>query len=135
MLDTHAFLWFVLDNPLLSANARGLISDPDNGVEISPATYWEVTIKIGIGKYSLSEPLQGFFERELAANQFNILHIEPRHVAPLTALPFHHRAPFDRLIIAQAAQAMVEQIPVVSADALFDSYPSGKCRQIRLHRL
>lgn len=119
LLDSHAFLWFVLDDPLLSANARNLIADPNNAVEISPATYWEIAIKIGIGKYSLSESLQGFFERELAANQFNILHIEPRHVTPLTTMPFYHRDPFDRLIIAQA---MVEQIPVVSADALFDSY-------------
>lgn len=120
LLDTHTFLWFVLNDPLLSANARGLIVDPHNEIEISPATYWEIAIKIGIGKYSLSEPLQVFFDRELAANQFRVLHIEPRHVAPLTTLPFHHRDPFDRLIIAQA---MVEQIPVVSIDAAFDAYP------------
>jgi len=56
----------------------------------------------------------------MAANQFRILPIEPRHVAPLTDLPFHHRDPFDRLIIAQA---MAEQIPVVSADTAFDAYP------------
>jgi PIN domain nuclease of toxin-antitoxin system len=61
-----------------------------------------------------------FLEREITANQFHILHLEPRHVAPLTTLPFHHRDPFDRLIIAQA---MVEQIPVVSVDAAFDAYP------------
>jgi PIN domain nuclease of toxin-antitoxin system len=120
LLDTHSFLWFTLDDPLLSATARDLIADPNNEVEISPASYWEIAIKIRIGKYSLSEPLDDFVEREVATNQFGILHIEPRHIAPLTILPFHHRDPFDRLIIAQA---MVEQIPVVSADTAFDDYP------------
>jgi len=123
LLDTHTFLWFTLDDPLLSATARDLIANPDNEIEISPASYWEIAIKIGIGKYILSEPLEDFMEREVATNQFGILHIEPRHVAPLTSLPFHHRDPFDRLIIAQA---MVEQIPVVSADATFDDYPVNR---------
>ncbi|NOT59395.1 MAG: type II toxin-antitoxin system VapC family toxin [Acidobacteria bacterium] len=120
LLDTHAFLWFVLDDPSLSAQARNLIADESNEIEISPATYWEVAIKIGIGKYSLVEPLSDFFERELDANEFRVLPIEPRHVAPLTSLPFHHRDPFDRLIIAQA---MVEGISIVSIDAAFDPYP------------
>lgn len=119
LLDTHAFLWFILDDPLLSANARGLIAAPRNEIAISPASYWEIAIKIGIGKYSLGEPVAGFFEREIAVNQFRILPIEPRHVAPLTTMPFHHRDPFDRLIIAQA---MIEQIPVISADTAFDKY-------------
>jgi PIN domain nuclease of toxin-antitoxin system len=120
LLDTHTFLWFILDELSLSAAARNLIIDPLNEIEISPATYWEVAIKVGIGKYSLAEPVELFFERELAMNQFRILPIEPRHVAPLTTLPMHHRDPFDRLMIAQA---MVEQIPIVSADAIFDAYP------------
>jgi PIN domain nuclease of toxin-antitoxin system len=119
LLDTHAFLWFVLNDPALSPDASQAIADPLNDIAISPVTYWEIAIKIGIGKYSLPEPLAVFMEREIATNQFDILHIEPRHVAPLTTLPFHHRDPFDRLIIAQA---MVEQIPVVSADAAFDDY-------------
>ncbi|MCI0663806.1 MAG: type II toxin-antitoxin system VapC family toxin [Acidobacteria bacterium] len=120
LLDTHTFLWFTLDDPLLSAIARDLIANPDNEIEISPASYWEIAIKIRIGKFVLSEPLEDFMEREIAMNRFRILHIEPRHVAPLTSLPFHHRDPFDRLIIAQA---MVERIPVVSSDTAFDDYP------------
>ncbi|MFN2596663.1 MAG: type II toxin-antitoxin system VapC family toxin [Pyrinomonadaceae bacterium] len=83
-----------------------------------PSGSWRY--KISIGKYSLSEPLDTFFNRELTANQFTLLAIEPRHVTPLTSLPFHHRDPFDRLIISQA---MVEGIPVVSADTAFDAYP------------
>lgn len=120
LLDTHTFLWFVLNDPMLSPNARNLIADPGNDIEISPATYWEIAIKISTGKYGLSEPLDVFMKRELAVNHFRVLHIEPHHVNPLTSLPFHHRDPFDRLIISQA---MVEQIPVVSSDTAFDRYP------------
>lgn len=119
LLDTHTFLWFILNDPLLSADAGSLITEPSNEVLISPASYWEIAIKIGIGKYSLGEPVADFFEREILVNQFYILPIKPPHIAPLTTMPFHHRDPFDRLIIAQA---MIEQIPVVSADATFDHY-------------
>jgi len=100
--------------------AQGLIANPNNDIEVSPATYWEIAIKIALGKYVLSEPFGEFVEREIAANQFHILPIEPRHTAPLTPLPFHHRDPFDRLLIAQA---LVEQIPIVSNDSAFDAYP------------
>ena len=119
LLDTHAFLWFILDDPQLSAKADAVITDPNNDIEISPASYWEVAIKISIGKYSLQEPYQVFMEREIAANHFRILHIDPKHTAALTTMPFHHRDPFDRLIIAQAS---VENVPVVSCDAAFDAY-------------
>jgi PIN domain nuclease of toxin-antitoxin system len=120
LLDTHAFLWFLLDDPQLAANARALIEDPANDVEISPASYWEIAIKNGLGKYALPEPYDVFMEREIADNDFRILHIEPRHTAILTTLPAHHKDPFDRLIIAQG---IVEGIPVVSGDAAFDRYP------------
>lgn len=119
LLDTHAFLWFVLDDPQLSGTARTLISDPANEVEVSPASYWEIAIKIGLGKYALNEPYQPFIEDQIAGNQFRVLHIEPKHTAVLTALPLHHRDPFDRLLVAQA---MVEQVPIVSADAVLDAY-------------
>ena len=120
LLDTHAFLWFVLDDPQLSQTARSLISDAGNHAEISPAVYWELAIKVGLGKYSLSEPIAEFMEREILTNRFEILPIEPRHVGPLTSLAFHHRDPFDRLLVAQA---MIEGIPIVSADEALDAYP------------
>jgi PIN domain nuclease of toxin-antitoxin system len=119
LLDTHSFLWFLLDDRKLSKTAKDSIADPDNDIEISPASYWEIAIKISLNKYSLPEPYEQFMERELATNQFRILPIEPKHTATLTRLPFHHRDPFDRLIIAQA---MVEQIPVISGDAAFAAY-------------
>ncbi len=120
LLDIHAFLWFILDDLKLSGTARVLISRPDNIVEISPATYWEIAIKISLKKYALPEPYETFMERELKANDFRILPIEPRHTAILADLPFHHRDPFDRLLVAQAKS---EEIPLVSADKAIDSYP------------
>lgn len=120
LLDTHAFLWFLLDDPRLSLAAKTLIGDPGNDIEISPASYWEIAIKISLGKYSLPESYQVFMEQEIAANQFHVLPIEPRHTAVLTTLPFHHRDPSDRLVIAQA---VAERIPVASGDTAFDAYP------------
>ncbi len=120
LLDTHAFLWFILDEPPLSSAARSFIADPNNEINVSPATYWEIAIKIRLDKYKLPEPFQEFMERQIAINRFNILHLEPRHVAPLTTLPLHHKDPFDRLLVAQA---MVEQIPLVSNDSVLDADP------------
>ncbi len=123
LLDTHAFLWFILDDPKLSEDAKKLISDGDNMALVSPATYCEIAIKISIGKYALPEPYAVFMERELSMNDFTILPIEPKHTAVLTKLPFHHRDPFDRLLIAQA---VTEAIPLVSIDSRFDAYPVSR---------
>ena len=120
LLDTHTFLWFLLDDPQLSTTVRNLMIEPTNDIEVSPATYWEIAIKISIGKYELPEPYDIFIEREITTNDFRILPIEPKHTAVLTTLPFHHRDPFDRLLIAQA---MVEAIPILSIDPAFDAYP------------
>jgi len=119
LLDTHAFLWFVLDDPRLRATARALIVDPDNDIAVSPATCWEIAIKVSLGKYQLSEPHEAFMKREFANNRFRLLPIELRHTAALTTLPFHHRDPFDRLLVAQA---LVEEIPLLNADATLDAY-------------
>ena len=110
LLDTHTFLWFLLEAPHLSTTANALIIDPTNDIEVSPATYWEIAIKVSLGKYALPEPYDIFIEREITTNAFRILPIEPKHTAVLTTLPFHHRDPFDRLLIAQA---MVEAITIL----------------------
>lgn len=119
LLDTHAFLWFLLDDPRLSAAAGDAIADPRNLVEISPASYWEIAIKIRLRKYVLPEPYQIFMEREITENDFRILPIEPKHTALLTTMPLHHGDPFDRLMVAQA---IVEGSPLVGGDAALDSY-------------
>ena len=120
LLDTHAFLWFVLGDPQLSSTARRHIEDPGNEKLVSPASYWEIAIKISVQKYTLSQPYEVFMQKGLEDNGFLILPIAPKHTAILTTLPFYHRDPFDRLIIAQA---MVEQMPVISGDAAFAAYP------------
>lgn len=125
LLDTHTLLWFLLEDSHLSTTANALIIDPTNDIEVSPATYWEIAIKVSLGKYALPEPYDIFMEREIATNDFCILPIEPKHTAVLTTLPFHHRDPFDRLLIAPA---MVETIPILSVDTAFDAYPVTRLR-------
>lgn len=120
LLDTHAFLWFVLNDPSLSAKARDLIAEAENEVFVSPATYWELAIKISLGKYSLEGAFEAFFADQLARNDFNILPIQIAHAAVLSRLPFVHRDPFDRMLVAQA---MAEGISLVSGDEMLKGYP------------
>jgi len=86
---------------------------------LSSASHWEIAIKIALGKYALPEPFVQFMGRELVNNNITILPIEISHTAQLTTLPSHHRDPFDRLIIAQA---LAEELPIVSIDVQFDTY-------------
>ena len=119
LLDTHTFLWFTLGDPQISPAALAAINDPDNDKLVSPATYWEIAIKVSIGKLALGQSYEDFLHRGITLNGFGILHVEPRHSAVVATLPFHHKEPFDRLLIAQA---LSEDIPLVSNEALFDAY-------------
>jgi len=119
LLDTHSFLWFVLDDPKLSTPARSVIINPANDILISPATYWEMAIKVGRQKLDLRATFDEFMDRGIQGNCFEVLPIEVRHASALTTLPLHHKDPFDRLLIAQAS---VEQIPIVSSDVSLDAY-------------
>ena len=119
LLDAHTFLWFVWDEVQLTNDAKALIVNPTNQKLISTAMYWEIAIKVSIGKLDLGEPYRAFMHREIARNHFDILHVSVDHAAAVSVLPFHHRDPFDRMLIAQA---MVEQIPIVSGDRAFDAY-------------
>jgi PIN domain nuclease of toxin-antitoxin system len=121
LLDTHAWLWFYLGDAQLSVLVRSQIADPANTILISPASYWELAIKISLGKYVLDEPFDQFIQDALIDSGFTVLPIEPRHATELAKLPFSsgHKDPFDRLLIAQA---MVEQIPIVSGDEALDAY-------------
>jgi PIN domain nuclease of toxin-antitoxin system len=119
LLDTHAFLWFVLNDLQLSPKALQLIVEPTHDILISPASYWEVAIKVSLGKYQIPGSFQVWMEQQMVVNAFQILPITIAHVATVTTLPFYHRDPFDRLLIAQA---LTEKIAIVSADRVFDSY-------------
>jgi PIN domain nuclease of toxin-antitoxin system len=119
LLDTHALLWYYLDDPKLSIKAKTLAADPANKGFVSPATHWEIAIKIASGKYSLTVPFAQFIQEAIYDNGFSILPIEPRHTEQVISLPRHHNDPFDRLLIAQA---IVEQMPIASIDTTFDPY-------------
>jgi PIN domain nuclease of toxin-antitoxin system len=119
LLDTHAFLWFVWDDEQLSQTAKDTITDPNNRKLVSVASIWEIAIKVSLQKLDLGAPYLSFMQSQLAINLFEILPMRLDHGAEVSRLPFHHRDPFDRLMIAQA---MWEQIPIVSADMAFDAY-------------
>lgn len=119
LIDTHVFLWWVNDAPDLTATARLAISDADNECYLSIASCWEMAIKSSLGKLSLAKPLERFVSEQLRANNFTLLNIELRHAAKVEKLPFHHRDPFDRLLIAQA---ITEKLIIVAADSAFSAY-------------
>ncbi len=121
LLDTHSMYWYIEDDPQLSGRARTLIQDASNEILVSPASYWEIAIKISIGKWRLNRPYEKFIDIGLNQYGFQVLPILPTHTARLIGLPFPqgHRDPFDRLLVAQV---LVEQIPIVSADSPLDAY-------------
>ena len=84
-----------------------------------PASLWEIAIKISLGKYELPTTFIAFWHEQLKINDFTLLPISISHTARVVELPFFHRDPFDRLVISQS---LVEGIPVVSSDGLFDQY-------------
>lgn len=119
LLDTHTFLWYILTNPQLSARAKALIQASENEKLLSIASPWETSIKVSTGKLMLSEPLEAYFAEQMRLNSIQLLPITLAHIARVSTLPFHHRDPFDRLLIAQS---LTEGIPLVSADSAFDAY-------------
>lgn len=120
LLDTHTFLWFLEGSSRLSATARGLIEESSNQPFLSVASLWEMAIKISLGKLKLERPFDSLIPEQLELNGIELLGINLSHAAAVITLPFHHRDPFDRLLIAQA---VVENMPLVGADSLFDAYP------------
>jgi PIN domain nuclease of toxin-antitoxin system len=119
LLDTHALLWYTLDEGQLSSLVISIIADRQNQILFSPASYWEIAIKVSIGKLSLNQAYEDFIDICLQQYDFSILSILPKHTAWLINLPFHHKDPFDRLLIAQA---LSEGIPLISVDTKFDNY-------------
>jgi PIN domain nuclease of toxin-antitoxin system len=119
LLDTHAFLWFCQDNPSLSGTAKALIEDPANRKLVSVASCWEIAIKAGLRKLNLGEPSATYIPNALTRTGFELLPIALAHATAVETLPTHHKDPFDRLLIAQA---IIETMPIVSADMALDPY-------------
>jgi PIN domain nuclease of toxin-antitoxin system len=119
LLDTHTLLWFIADDPKLSAAAKAALVDPANERLLSPASLMEIALKVRVGKLLLSAPFGVLFPAQLAVNRIQLLPLEPQHIEPLTTLALHHKDPFDRLI---AGTARVENLRLVSVDKVFDAY-------------
>jgi len=119
LLDTHTILWMASDETKLGGQARELLLESNTPKLISPANYWEMAIKIRLGKLELESEYDEFINDAIEIHSLDILHIQPEHTSVLTELEMVHRDPFDRLLIAQA---IVEKIPIVSVDGKFDSY-------------
>lgn len=120
LLDTHTFLWFIADDPELSSSStRERLEDGSNDLFLSYASIWEMAIKISLDKLQVSQPLEDFMSEQIRLNSINLLSFSIPQVARVASLPFHHRDPFDRLL---AAQALIENLPLLSKDAIFDRY-------------
>ncbi len=119
LLDTHTLLWWLAADPALSPAASRLISDPGNTVLVSAASAWEIATKVRIGKLPGAVQLVADFEGWLAREGFETLAVSVDHAIRAGQLPGAHRDPFDRMLIAQA---LAENIPLVSNEILFDSY-------------
>lgn len=119
LLDTHTFLWFINDDPLLSASAKTLIEAPENIIYLSVASVWEMAIKVSLGKLEISSPFTNFVEEQLHENSIALLDVKITHTGIVTSLPFYHRDPFDKLIIAQSQS---ENFPIIGKDEIFDAY-------------
>ena len=118
LIDTHILIWFLEGNKLLAKPRRQIIANPQNDVFVSIASLWEMAIKISLGKLTLAEPLADVL-KQITVENIEILSIIPEHTLQVSALPFHHRDPFDRIIIAQA---QVENLPILTGDTEFSNY-------------
>lgn len=119
LLDTHALLWLV-DNPArLPATVVSLCEEESNALFVSIASYWELAIKMALGKISLADDGLAQLKNWCDENAVQLLNIDVRHCEQVKILPFHHRDPFDRLLIAQA---MTEKLALISGDTHFPNY-------------
>jgi PIN domain nuclease of toxin-antitoxin system len=119
LIDTHTLIWAVDDPSKLSGPATTALQDPANELLLSAATVWELAIKIGQKKLTLSLPYRQWMDRAIADLELTLLPVTVEYAEKQAGLPSHHKDPFDRLIIAQA---LVDGIPVVCADPAFDAY-------------
>ena len=115
--DTHAFRWWCGNSRELSKNAKAAIVAHD--CFVSYASFWEIAIKISLNRLRLPDPIDRYIGDQISINGFDHLPIDLRHITRCSLLQWHHRDPFDRLL---AAQALEENVDVVSKDPAFDNY-------------
>jgi PIN domain nuclease of toxin-antitoxin system len=119
LLDSHAFLWWLAEDPKLGAGARQAVADPSSIVHVSAATVWELSIKTALGKLDLDG---AYLVEEIEENGFVELPMTARHSLAAATLPRHHDDPFDRMLIAQAR---IEGLTIITRDPAFRDYEVG----------
>lgn len=119
LLDSHTLIWSQDDTSQLPAAVVAVLTDPANDRFVSAASIWEIAIKVGRKRLPLSKPFRTWIETALADMCLTLLPITLDHADCQAALPDHHKDPFDRLLISQA---LVEGMPIVGADTVFDAY-------------
>jgi PIN domain nuclease of toxin-antitoxin system len=119
LLDTHALLWWLSDDPELSRPARRFIAETRNSAIVSAASAWEIATKVRLGKLSSASDLAADFVGYVEREGFELLPISPDHAIRAGLLPGTHKDPFDRMLVAQAQS---ESMPMVSNDQVFDTY-------------
>jgi len=120
LLDTHVLLWWVTGDRRLSRLIRAAIGSDTNDIAVSAATFWELAIKAGAGRIVLPGDPERFVAEQVAVNAFQVLPVHIRHALKVFGLPSLHRDPFDRMLVAQA---VVEEMPILSADPQLAQYP------------
>ena len=119
LIDSQSLIWYVDQDHLLSRTAHAAITDPNNVLLLSAATIWEIAIKVGLNKLSLSMAYRPWMNKAIADLGLSVLPITVEYADVQAGLPPHHRDPFDRLLVAQA---LFENVPIISADAILDQY-------------
>ena len=119
LLDTHIFIWWADQPERLSPAALSALEDEANELLLSVASVWEMQIKIQLGKLKLSLPLKELINNQQETNDLTVSPVALTHVLALDSLPFHHKDPFDRLLIAQSVE---EELTIVTADSQFSAY-------------
>jgi len=119
LLDTHAFIWWYSDDPRLNATARAVISDSANDIFVSAVTAFEIATKYALGRLPLPEPPREYALKRMGRHGFQPLAIDLAHGLHVASLPFLHRDPFDRLLVAQS---QLEDMPILTSDTRIAAY-------------
>lgn len=119
LIDTHALLWFFTNDGRLTAKAKGIYLDKSHSIYLSAASFWELNIKCSLGKLKLSSNWRFLLKKYLEENSIQWLNLSPEHCHQVSLLPFHHKDPFDRMLVAQA---LTENMPLITCDSEFSQY-------------
>ena len=119
LIDTHALLWWLNDEPSLSHAARKAMAESSNVILVSAASAWEIAIKVRLGKLPTAEELAADFEGFMLREGFTILDITANHAVRAGLLPGPHKDPFDRMLISQA---QAESVPIITNERVFEAY-------------